>query len=257
MDRTPIRVLLLDSDRRFHLQLCKQLAGEKRGEFRLEWAATPNKAQVAMWLGKYDVCLMSDSFASSVTTPFETEGTQGKEYVPVILLTSPGQPDASMLFPEIGAVDSLPKSSLDARTVSRALRHAVEFTQVKRELWQKQQELDSLRGRYTAFFRNAAHGFGLVRPDWRIEYANPALARILTGDPDATQVVVGLSLETFFPADDDFHAYAASMAAAVRERARDPRSADVPDRQLPVLGGADHREHDARGGGFRSRDHSE
>ena len=135
--RVPIRVLLVDDDRRFVAVLRALLKGAQ-GVFAIDTVDSVGAAVAALALGAHDVCLLDYHLGTEDGLDVLPKVRARDIRIPIILLT--GEQDESLELTAItrGAADYLNKSELEPRRLERTMfraiaRHRVDHTLRERE----------------------------------------------------------------------------------------------------------------------------
>jgi signal transduction histidine kinase/DNA-binding response OmpR family regulator len=179
-----IKVLLVEDDEDDHL-ITRDLLSEIRGHhFALDWAKTYQTGLEAMLRNQHDVCLVDYRLGAQTGIELLRAAVQAGCYAPIILLTGIGEHQVDLEAMQAGAADYLVKAQLQANSLERSIRYAL---QRKRATALAAFE----QARLAAF--GAAIGRTLTRSDpldailshcARImaQYLGPALAEISTFD---------------------------------------------------------------------------
>ncbi|HEV2208359.1 MAG TPA: response regulator [Verrucomicrobiae bacterium] len=186
MDPAPlIKVLLVEDDEDDYI-LARELLAELPGQrFTLDWEKTFASGLEAMCRNQHDVALVDYRLGAQNGVELLRASMAGGCQAPVILLTGTGEHQVDLEAMQAGAADYLVKADLQAQTLERSIRYAI---QRKRAAALAAFE----QARLAAF--GAEVGLALTRRDplaailgrcaaAMAQYLNPALAQISTFDP--------------------------------------------------------------------------
>jgi PAS domain S-box-containing protein len=181
-DATLIKVLLVEDDEDDFI-ITRDLFGEMRSQrFTLDWMKTFDTGLQAMTLNQHDVCLVDYRLGARNGVDLLRAALERGCQAPVILLTGAGEHEIDLEAMRAGAADYLVKTELQAKSLERSIRYAL---QRKRAAALAAFE----QARLAAF--GADIGLALTRPD-RLDaimdrcaramsqYLNAAVAQITT-----------------------------------------------------------------------------
>jgi signal transduction histidine kinase len=122
----PLRVLLIDDDRDDYL-LTRELLVEAIGkDLVLDWAPSYEAGLAQLVRREHDVCLLDFRLGAKTGLELLVEARPLNTEAPIILLTGQGQRDIDVTALQAGAADFLMKDQLQADTLERAVRYALE-----------------------------------------------------------------------------------------------------------------------------------
>lgn len=185
IDVKTIRVLLVEDDEDDYI-ITRDLLLEIRGrEFLLEWAKTYEKGLEMMVLNRHDVCLLDYRLGAHNGVELLRAAIERGCQSPVILLTTSGHQTVDVEAMEAGASDYLVKGALDAVSLERSIRYAIQRARAASLAAFEQ-------ARLAAF--GADVGLALTRPGSledilnncakaMAQYLNAELAQIFSFDP--------------------------------------------------------------------------
>jgi len=179
-----IRVLLVEDDDDDHL-ITKELLSEIPGRFELDWVRTPQAGIETMVLNQHDVCLVDYRLGAQTGIEVMRAALERGCQAPIILLTGAGEHQIDLEAMQAGASDYLVKSELQANSLERSVRYALQRKRAAAGAAFEQ-------ARLAAF--GADVGLALTRRDSldtilercaraMVQYLNAALAQISTFDP--------------------------------------------------------------------------
>jgi len=122
----PLRALLIDDDRDDYLLTRDLLTDAFGAGIALEWAKTYDDGLAALARREHDVCLLDYRLGLKTGLDLLREAAPYRADVPIILLTGQGQREVDMEAMQAGAADFLTKDRLQADSLERAVRHALE-----------------------------------------------------------------------------------------------------------------------------------
>jgi PAS domain S-box-containing protein len=164
LDAPPTRVLLVDDDDTFHFIL-KELLPPAR--YSLDRVATYNGGLEAMAACGHDVYLVDYRLPGRSGLDLVREASARGCTAPMLILTGVGDHEVDLEAMKAGAADYLDKGRIDAVTLERAIRHAVERRQAADDLRQLKKAVDTLQ-----------IGLTITDVTGRIVYTNPAEAEM-------------------------------------------------------------------------------
>jgi two-component system, cell cycle sensor histidine kinase and response regulator CckA len=203
-DPGPIRVLVVDDDPE-DAEFVRELLLEA-GEPVVEptWASTLAESVAAVAGGGFDVCLVDFRRGAQTGIEFLESPQVIGTGVPIIVMTGRDTPEVDSMALAAGAVDYLPKDTLTAATLARALRYAVER--------RRRQRSESLA---RALLGSVREVLSIVDPaTMEIRFVSPSIERVLGYRPE-DRIGSNRFLETH--PDDK-----AAFNTAVREVAEQP-----------------------------------
>ncbi|HEV3468035.1 MAG TPA: EAL domain-containing protein [Pyrinomonadaceae bacterium] len=144
MDARPIRVLLVDDDEDDYVMTRDLLAELGRGAFSLDWVPSYEEALGAVGRGDHDVYLLDYRLGERSGLDLLREAGGDGRGAPMILLTGQGGDEVDAEAMRAGAADYLVKGKLDAPTLGRSLRYAVERARALRALRESEERYHRL-----------------------------------------------------------------------------------------------------------------
>ncbi|MEZ4761971.1 MAG: response regulator [Calditrichia bacterium] len=121
-----LRVLLVDDDEDDYI-ITRDLLNEIEGRrYHLDWIETAKEAASQMKANTYDVYLVDYRLPDSTGLDLMCEVKNAGCDSPIIFLTCQGDSAIDLKAMESGAADYLIKSKIDAQSLERALRYAVQ-----------------------------------------------------------------------------------------------------------------------------------
>lgn len=171
MDRRRLKVLLVE-DNEDDFIIIRDLLGESESvSFDLSWAAEAEEG--LEWIESYapDICLVDYRLGESTGVELLREVRKRGCQAPVILLTGQSAHEIDEQAMKAGASDYLVKDQLQAESLERAIRHAMD-RQYQEEVLRESEE------RFRATFEQAAVGIALVAIDGQWMRVNQKLCDI-------------------------------------------------------------------------------
>lgn len=133
MDSLVIKVLLIedDEDDFFLLKsLLREIVGVK---YKLEWVTTYEEGIAKIANQVHDVYLVDYQLGARSGIELITEATARGAEKPIILLTGAGDREVDLEAMQAGAVDFLTKEKLDADSLERSIRYAIQHKRLEDE----------------------------------------------------------------------------------------------------------------------------
>jgi PAS domain S-box-containing protein len=171
-----LRILLIDDDQGDFEMTRVMLRQIERPEVTLDWVPSYHEGIEAVSDPKYDLVIVDYFLEDCNGLDLLREARRRGTKVPMIMLTGRGSKDVDVEAMEAGAVDYLVKGQIEAETLERAIRYAIDRAESETALRESE-------AKHRGMFDHLP--FGLYRCDGegRFLEANPALLRIL-GRPD-------------------------------------------------------------------------
>ena len=139
MNEEVIGRILLIEDNEDDYVLTRDLIDEIVGRrFTLDWIADYNKALIAIQKGEHDVYLIDYLLGERNGLDLLTDSIALGCTAPLILLTGQEAKEVDMAALRVGAADFLHKEGLDASTLERAIRYAMERARTQKALVQSE-----------------------------------------------------------------------------------------------------------------------
>ena len=139
MNNAVIRILLVEDDEDDYL-ITHDLLGEiEHIHFVVEWATTPDEARTRMASAQFDICLLDYRLGRhnglELIGAFREQGFRA----PIILLTGQNDYDTDRKAMAAGASDYLVKGQIDAPSLERTIRYAIDQKNSESQLRQQTQ----------------------------------------------------------------------------------------------------------------------
>ena len=168
-----IRVLLVDDDQDYDVLTRDLLSEFQSGHYELDWKADYSAGLTAMLEQRPDVCLLDYDLGEHTGVELLEAASQAGATSPVIMLTGHGGRQVDMAAMRAGAVDYVSKTAINAASLERAIRYAVERAATLRtvreserhiaELYQREQDRNQeLEAAYSSLRRAEASRDDLV-----------------------------------------------------------------------------------------------
>lgn len=182
-----LRVLLVEDDPDDHFLMRELLAEVAGGEFTLHWAPDAERGLSVVDGAEHDIFLVDYRLAGRSGLDFLRTVRERGIDTPVIILTGQGDRQTDVEAMLAGAADYLEKGAIDAPTMERAIRYALERRRAQKALQESEE-------RYRRLVEHCPDAI-TVSQAGAIVYANPAAAQLLGApSPDA---LVGRPLVDF------------------------------------------------------------
>lgn len=182
-----IRVLLVDDDQGFEV-LTKNLLSRTSLNADLTWIADYDKAREAILQGGYDVCLLDHHLGGRSGLELLQVAQRHDVTMPIIMITGDEAANVDLESMQAGAADYIEKTTLNTRTLQRAITYAIERAQTHRALRASEE-------RYRSLLTEAFDGILIADGEDHIVFANNKMSE-MTGY--AVDALPGMSLKALF-----------------------------------------------------------
>ena len=126
MDNVRVRVLMIDDDQDEYVLIFDLLSEACRGEFHLDWVATYDWGLDAIRRNEHDVYLIDYRLGGRTGLELIRDAHESGCGAPLILLTGQGDREVDIEAMNSGASDYLVKGQIDATSLERSIRYAIE-----------------------------------------------------------------------------------------------------------------------------------
>ncbi|MCX6909602.1 MAG: ATP-binding protein [Verrucomicrobia bacterium] len=140
MDET-IRILLIDDEEDFYILIREILAEIPGNRYVLDWADSYDAALRVLKADQHTIWLVDYRLGAHDGLELMREALARGNKAPMILMTSQGDHEVDMAAMKIGASDYLPKHRIDAQTLERSIRYALERARSQEALRQSEEQL--------------------------------------------------------------------------------------------------------------------
>ncbi|MFA6562846.1 MAG: response regulator [Verrucomicrobiia bacterium] len=167
-----IRILLVDDEEDFYILTRELLAGIPGNRYAVDWAGSYDAALGVLEVEQHAIWLVDYRLGAHDGLELMREALNRGNKAPMILMTGQGDHEVDMAAMKIGASDYLPKDHMDARTLERCIRYALE----------RARTLESLQVsevRFRSAFYGAVPGMALTSVDGRFMRVNRSLCDML------------------------------------------------------------------------------
>jgi two-component system, cell cycle sensor histidine kinase and response regulator CckA len=132
--RGPVKVLLVDDDREDYL-ITRDLIADIEGDgYALDWVENFDAALAALRRRQHDVCLVDYRLGARTGLELIDQARQDGIQMPMILLTGQGEHEVDLEAMRAGAADFLVKSQINAVSLERSVRYAIERSRAEAEI---------------------------------------------------------------------------------------------------------------------------
>lgn len=129
-----LRVLIVDDDAEDHILTEDNLREARRARFTVDHAYSAGEARDKMLHGRYDVCLLDYALGATDGVNLFREVTSAGYITPTILLSGHDDDGVADQVLEAGLADYLEKASVNASSLERSIRYALERDAARREI---------------------------------------------------------------------------------------------------------------------------
>jgi signal transduction histidine kinase/DNA-binding NarL/FixJ family response regulator len=174
-----VRVVLIE-DSRLAAQLVKnQLAKVQGTQFSVEWFEQLATGLDRLEKGGVDVVLLDLNLPDSRGADTFTRTCSQAPQVPIVVLADTDDKTLAAKVMQKGAQDYLVKDQVDKKTLSRAIRHAIERQRLLAELGDKAKETEASKAAFSNIVERNKNGIIIVDQHGIVRYANPAARSLL------------------------------------------------------------------------------
>ncbi len=142
MDKTQIKVLLVDDDEDDYILTRDWFDKFPESEFQLDWVNSYTQAMTAIALQQHDVYLVDYRLGNRTGLDLLRAAIAKGCTAPIILLTGQGDHGVDLEAMKAGAADYLEKSQLGAPLLERSLRYAIERQRAAQKIREQAALLD-------------------------------------------------------------------------------------------------------------------
>jgi signal transduction histidine kinase len=150
MPEGSVRVLLVEDDEDDYLLTRDLLAELPAGAYQLDRVADLPSALAALEQSAHDVYLVDYRLGAHTGLEFVEEAIRRGTKAPMIMLTAQREREVDLLAMQAGAVDFLVKDRLDAATIDRSIRYALQQKRHEEEIERANQQLEARVAERTA-----------------------------------------------------------------------------------------------------------
>ena len=171
MSSLPLRILLIEDDDR-SAQALAVAAASMPAPAQLIRRTTPGDGFADLAADRFDAVLLAVDLPHGTGIETLERLKAAVPAMPVVALTAGDDPGEARSLVQLGAEDHLVKGDVDARTLSRALRYAIERAAFRGELIRRERY-------YRALLENSYDIVVVLGPDGTFLYCSPAVERVL------------------------------------------------------------------------------
>lgn len=128
-----VNVLLIEDDEEDYIITRDILSDIPTTSYSLQWQSNPNNALTSIRKEKFDVCLLDYNLRGTTALEVLAQFAAKHISVPIIMLTAQQDPDVDRNSMKAGAVDFLVKGQVTPLLLERAIRYAIERSNVQKE----------------------------------------------------------------------------------------------------------------------------
>ncbi len=121
-----VKVLLIEDDADDYLLTCDLLEETTRSTYEVTWCADSESGLVALYSGRYDICLVDYRLGAQTAIELLEQGAQALRRTPAIVLTGSHSSEIDHAAMEAGAADYLVKDQLTSDSLERTIRYAMQ-----------------------------------------------------------------------------------------------------------------------------------
>ncbi|MFA5192511.1 MAG: response regulator [Verrucomicrobiia bacterium] len=187
-----IRVLLVDDEEDFYVLVRELLGGIPGNRYAVDWASCYDAALGVLEADQHAIWLVDYRLGVHDGLELMREAINRGNKAPMVLMTGQGDHEIDMAAMKIGASDYLPKDHIDARTLERCIRYALERSRT-------QESLQVSEMRFRSAFYGAVPGMALTSADGRFLRVNRSLCDMFGY---SVAELLGMSFPTIVHPDD-------------------------------------------------------
>ncbi|MFZ2641898.1 MAG: response regulator [Verrucomicrobiia bacterium] len=187
-----IRVLLVDDEEDFYVLVRELLGGIPGNRYAVDWASSYDAALGVLEADQHAIWLVDYRLGVHDGLELMREAINRGNKAPMVLMTGQGDHEIDMAAMKIGASDYLPKDHIDARTLERCIRYALERSRT-------QESLQVSEMRFRSAFYGAVPGMALTSADGRFLRVNRSLCDMFGY---SVAELLGMSFPTIVHPDD-------------------------------------------------------
>ncbi|MBI5821077.1 MAG: response regulator [Verrucomicrobia bacterium] len=187
-----IRVLLVDDEEDFYVLIRELLGGIPGNRYAVDWASSYDAALGVLEADQHAIWLVDYRLGVHDGLELMREAINRGNKAPMVLMTGQGDHEIDMAAMKIGASDYLPKDHIDARTLERCIRYALERSRT-------QESLQVSEMRFRSAFYGAVPGMALTSADGRFLRVNRSLCDMFGY---SVAELLGMSFPTIVHPDD-------------------------------------------------------
>lgn len=215
MDTDVCKVLLVQDNqrdafadlfsRRFQRELREVAATSCGMPLQLTHEASVVEALARLRYQEFDLVLLDLTLSDNSAFPAFTTLRNAARHMPVVVLTEAGNEQLAMKAVREGAQDYLIKGRLTSDRVFSAIHHALEHNRAEGALRESRERCKRIQALYDEVLHSVPSSIGMLTPDWRLSFANPAMVRLLCPRSKChSSHLVGRELATFFSTPEEF-----------------------------------------------------
>jgi signal transduction histidine kinase len=129
MQKTPVKVLVIDDDQDDFLMLKDLLAEVQDHKFELEWASSYEMGKQSLSKKTHEICFLDYRLGAKTGLDLLKEVLPEECKIPIILLTGYGEHDVDLEAMQVGAADYLVKDQITSTVLERSIRYSIHRTQ--------------------------------------------------------------------------------------------------------------------------------
>ena len=187
-----IRVLLVDDEEDFYVLIRELLGGIPGNRYTVDWASSYDAALGVLEADQHAIWLVDYRLGVHDGLELMREAINRGNKAPMVLMTGQGDHEIDMAAMKIGASDYLPKDHIDARTLERCIRYALERART-------QESMQVSEMRFRSAFYGAVPGMALTSADGRFLRVNRSLCDMFGY---SVAELLGMSFQTVVHPDD-------------------------------------------------------
>lgn len=188
------KILLVQVDEDDYAVIRHLLSQIKGGMYKLEWESDYDKAFEKICRFEHDVYLIDYKLNKNNGLELIKESIRAECSAPIILLSEQGDPDVDFEAMHHGAADYLIKGAIDAQTLERSIRYAVQHYKTLKELHENELK-------YRTLFEKSIDAIFITTADHLFIEANPSIIALFGY---AKEELLKLTVKDLFLDKSDF-----------------------------------------------------
>lgn len=192
-----VEILLVDDDEDDFIIVKDLLSDIKHTAFNVHWESTYEQALAKIKKDNYDVYLIDYRLGEKNGLDLLKEAIQMGCKSPIIMLTGQGYPEVDYEAMRIGASDYMVKGKINAQTIERSIRYALNHNRTLSQLYEQEKK-------YRQLFEQSVNAIYITNKEHLFIDANPPMLELFGYELDE---ISRMNLKDLFVHDEDYTAF--------------------------------------------------
>ena len=166
-----INILLIDDDEDDYVLVRDLLTDRAQTDFRVEWVDQYDRGLEKVLENKHDVYLVDYRLGKKNGLDLLQAAIKGGVRSPIIVLTGKGLPEIDLQAMQMGAADYIIKGQVNAMTIERSIRYAINTARTINKLHKEEQ-------RYRSLFEQSINSIYISDQHFQMKDANVSMLRL-------------------------------------------------------------------------------